>query len=191
MPTAPDGIDLRAQVDGLDRAVFRAIAATPTPALDREFTRLSRAANHSVLWVAVAAVLACCGPRGRRAAVDGLVSIAATSAAVNLGAKRLGGRRRPDRDDNDVPLARQVQMPESTSFPSGHSASAFAFASAVATGLPAVGGPIQAMASLVAYSRVHTGVHYPGDVLAGSIIGSIIGPLTTHAIRRWRPTKSY
>jgi membrane-associated phospholipid phosphatase len=191
MPTAPDEIDLRAQVDGLDRAVFRAIAAAPTPALDRGFTRLSRAANHSVLWMAVAAGLACGGPRGRRAAVDGLAAVAATSTVVNLVAKRLGGRRRPDRDDNDVPLARQVEMPESTSFPSGHSASAFAFATAVATGLPGAGGPIQALASLVAYSRVHTGVHYPGDVLAGSVIGSVIGPLTTHAIRRWRPTRSF
>jgi membrane-associated phospholipid phosphatase len=190
MPPQPEQIDLRAQVDGLDRAVFRAIAAAPTPSLDREFTRLSRAANRSVLWMAVAAVLACGGPRGRRAAVDGLAAIAATSTVVNLVAKPLGGRRRPNRHHYDVPLARQVDMPESTSFPSGHSASAFAFASAVATGLPAAGGPIQALASLVAYSRVHTGVHYPGDVLAGSIIGSIVGPLTTHAIRRWRPTRS-
>jgi membrane-associated phospholipid phosphatase len=191
MPADREDIDLRAQVDGLDRAVFGAIAAAPTPGLDRQFTRLSRAANHSVLWMAVAAVLACGGSRGRRAAVDGVTAIAVTSAVVNLGAKRLGGRRRPNRSHYDVPLARQVEMPESTSFPSGHSASAFAFASAVATGLPVAGGPIQALASLVAYSRVHTGVHYPGDVLAGSIIGSIIGPLTTHAIRRWRPTRAF
>jgi membrane-associated phospholipid phosphatase len=190
MSADQEEVDLRTQVDGLDRAVYRAIAATPTPGLDRQFTRLSRAANHSVLWMGVAGALACGGPRGRRAAVDGLVAIAATSATVNLVAKRLGGRRRPNRTDNDVPLARQVEMPESTSFPSGHSASAFAFASAVATGLPVAGGPVQALASLVAYSRVHTGVHYPGDVLAGSIIGSIIGPLTTHAIRRWRPTRA-
>src|SRR5689334_19414025 len=115
MPPEPDEIALRAQVDGLDRAVYGAIAITPTPSLDRQFTRLSRAANHSVLWMAVAGVLACGGARGRRAAVDGLVAIAATSAAVNLVAKRLGGRRRPDRDDYDVPLARQVDMPESTS----------------------------------------------------------------------------
>jgi membrane-associated phospholipid phosphatase len=191
MPVDQEEIALRAQVDGLDRAVYGAVAAAPTPALDRQFSRLSRAANHSVLWMGTAAVLACCGPRGRRAALDGLVAVAATSTVVNVAAKRLGGRRRPDRADFDVPLARQVEMPESTSFPSGHSASAFAFASAVATGLPVAGGPIQALASLVAYSRVHTGVHYPGDVLAGSVIGSIIGPLTTHAIRRWRPTKSY
>jgi len=46
---------LREQLDGLDRAVFRAIAATPTPSLDRAFGALSRAANHSKLWMATAA----------------------------------------------------------------------------------------------------------------------------------------
>jgi undecaprenyl-diphosphatase len=189
MPPEPDEPEFRAQLDGLDRAVYRAIAATPTPALDREFTRLSRAANHSVLWMATAAVLSCGGRRGRRAAIDGLVAVAMTSTAVNLIAKPLGGRRRPDRAANDVPAARHVEMPESTSFPSGHSASAFAFASAVSTGWPTAGGPLHGLAFLVAYSRVHTGVHYPGDVLAGSVIGSVIGPLTTHAIRRWRPTR--
>jgi membrane-associated phospholipid phosphatase len=189
MPPVPNEPDLRAQLDGLDRAVYRAIAATPTPGLDRDLTRLSRAANRSVLWGALAAMLSCGGPRGRRAAVDGLVAVAATSAVVNLVAKPLGGRRRPNRAADDVPAARHVEMPESTSFPSGHSASAFAFASAVTTGWPTAGGPVQGLAFLVAYSRVHTGVHYPGDVLAGSIIGSIVGPLTTHAIRRWRPSR--
>jgi membrane-associated phospholipid phosphatase len=189
MAAEPDVISLRAQVDGLDRAVYGAIADAPTPALDRQLSRLSRAANHSVLWMGVAGALACGGRRGRRAAVDGLVAIAATSATVNVVAKRLGGRRRPDRGAYDVPQERRVAMPESTSFPSGHSASAFAFASAVATGLPLAGGPLQALAALVAYSRVHTGVHYPGDVVAGSVIGSIIGPLATHALRRWRPTR--
>ena len=189
MPPVPDEPDLRAQLDGLDRAVYRAIAATPTPGLDRELTRLSRAANRSLLWGALAAALSCAGPRGRRAAVDGLVAVATTSAVVNLVAKPVGGRRRPNRAADDVPRRGTSRCPSPTSFPSGHSASAFAFASAVTTGWPTAGAPVHGLAFLVAYSRVHTGVHYPGDVLAGSIIGSIIGPLTTHAMRRWRPTK--
>ena len=166
---------LREQLDGLDRAVFRAIAATPTPSLDRAFGALSRAADHSVLWVATAALLAASGGSGRRAATDGLVAIAATSAVINLTLKPLGGRRRPDRARDRVPEARQVEMPDSTSFPSGHSGSAFAFASAVANSWPPVAGPIQTLATLVAYSRVHTGVHYPGDVVVGSLIGAGTG----------------
>jgi undecaprenyl-diphosphatase len=181
--------DLREQLDGLDRAVFRIIAGTPTPSLDRAFGALSRAANHSKLWVATAALLAASGASGRRAATDGLVAVAATSVVINLVLKPMGGRRRPGRAGDRVPVTRQVEMPESTSFPSGHAGSAFAFASAVAKSWPPVAGPIQAMATLVAYSRVHTGVHYPGDVIVGSTVGSIVGPLAGYGLQRWRRSR--
>ena len=86
------------ELNRLDLAVYAAIAATPTPTLDRAFRRLSRAADHSKLWLASAAVLATAGgARGRRGAVNGLASTALTSAAVNLVLKPLGARRRPDR----------------------------------------------------------------------------------------------
>jgi undecaprenyl-diphosphatase len=68
-----------------------------------------------------------------------------------------------------------VRMPESPSFPSGHSASAFAFAVASSSAMPALAAPLRLLAASVAYSRVHTGVHYPGDVIAGALIGSGIG----------------
>jgi undecaprenyl-diphosphatase len=177
---------LRQQVDDLDRAVYGAIAAAPTPNLDRVFNHLSDAANHSRIWFGTAALMAMTGTAGRRAAADGLLAIAVTSAVANAVAKPLGGRRRPDRADFQVPLARQVKMPTSTSFPSGHSASAFAFASAVSGSWPAGGAPIRALATLVAYSRVHTGVHYPGDVIAGSFIGGAIGPSVAKITYRWR-----
>ena len=63
-------------------------------------------------------------------------------------------------------------MPESTSFPSGHSASAFAFAYTVGRHYPGLAVPIRLLASAVAYSRVHTGVHYPGDVVIGAVVGA-------------------
>ena len=74
-------------------------------------------------------------------------------------------------------------MPTSTSFPSGHSASAFAFANAVAEELPVLGLPLRFLAGAVAYSRVHTGVHYPGDVLVGAILGSTVGGVTRDLAR--------
>jgi undecaprenyl-diphosphatase len=141
--------------------------------------------------VASAAVLAAAGGRqGRRAALDGVASVALTSAVVNLVLKPLGARRRPDRELHDVPIARQVAMPRSTSFPSGHAASAFAFAAGVAADLPFAGIPLSAAAAVVAYSRVHTGVHYPADVIAGSVAGGSIAPLSVALIRRRRPPLS-
>ena len=120
------------ELSKLDVAVYAAIAVTPTPAMDVALRGLSRAANQSRLWLGCSAVLAACGgKRGHRAAQNGLASIALTSAVVNLMLKPLGNRRRPDRQIYDVPVARQVTMPRSTSWPSGHAASAFAFANGV------------------------------------------------------------
>lgn len=80
-------------------------------------------------------------------------------------------------------------MPRTTSFPSGHSASAFAFAAGVARAFPAAGVPLHALAAVVAYSRVHTGVHYPADAIAGSVIGSAVAPLATGALDRRRAAR--
>jgi membrane-associated phospholipid phosphatase len=174
----------------VDRAVYQAVADTPTPELDRHFPRLSNAANYSRLWLGMAALIAILGGRrGRRVAFEGLLSIAATSATVNLGIKPLAGRRRPERADPGSE-ARSVKMPESASFPSGHAASAFAFAYTVGRHLPGLAVPIRLLAGAVAYSRVHTGVHHPGDVVFGSIIGAGTAATVAAASDRMSRTES-
>jgi undecaprenyl-diphosphatase len=174
----------------VDLAVYRAVAGTPTPTLDEPLRRLSRLADHSKLWLGAAApLLALGGSRGRRAAVTGLVAVAVNSTVVNLPMKLAGRRGRPDRVSAGVPDARQVPMPTSASFPSGHSASAFAFAGGVAGSIPVLGPPLRGLAAAVAYSRVHTGVHYPGDVVVGAMVGATIGEATAlaaGALRRRR-----
>lgn len=170
----------------VDRAVYAAIAHTPTPSLDHGMSVLSRAASYSRLWMASASVLALVGGHpGRRAAAQGMASVAVTSAVVNLALKRVGRRQRPDQIGQDVPVTRRVRMPTSLSFPSGHSASAFAFATGVGNGLPVVAVPLHAVAGVVAYSRVHTGVHYPSDVVVGSVLGIVLAQLTTRAMDRY------
>ena len=170
----------------VDRAVYGAIADTPTPLLDEPMRRLSNAANFSKLWFGIAAGVAVVGGRrGRRAAVTGLVSIGVTSAVVNQGVKRMANRTRPDRTGEDVPEERYVHMPKSTSFPSGHSASAFAFANSVGALVPVLSVPLHFLAGAVAYSRVHTGVHYPGDVIIGALIGSVMGDLAVSGEAWW------
>lgn len=133
--------------------------------------RLSRAADRSLLWLGIAAVLGASGKRfGRRAALRGVLSVATTSALVNLPGKLLARRRRPSIDP--VPeIRRLTRLPRSTSFPSGHSASAFAFATGAGIEKPALVPPLLGLAGAVAYSRVHTGVHYPTDALGGALIG--------------------
>jgi membrane-associated phospholipid phosphatase len=166
----------------VDRALYNAVTLTPTPRMDAVMRNVSKAANHSRVSIAIAALLgAAGGPRGRRAATSGLVCVAASSAIINLAIKPLGRRRRPERPEAP---ARAVPMPRSRSFPSGHTAAAVAFASGVARELPPAGIPLQTLAALVGYSRVHTGVHYPGDVVAGAVLGASIADVATGLIIR-------
>lgn len=175
-----------AELEQVDRAVYAAIAGTDTPWLDQAMRRLSRAADYSKLSVAASAILALSGARGRQAALSGLASVAATATIVNLLVKPLGRRHRPDRAADEVPPDRHVRMPASRSFPSGHTATAEAFASGVGRVLPIGAMPLHALAALVGYSRVHTGVHYPGDVLAGAVLGVMMSDVTTGVINARR-----
>ena len=169
----------------VDAALYAAIARTPTPTLDTAMARLSRAADFSGLWLVSSAALAGLGGRrGRAAAAHGLGALATSSAVVNLALKPIGRRSRPARAAAEVPLARHVRMPASTSFPSGHSASAFAFVTGVGRVHPGAAVPLRGLAALVAYSRIHTGVHYPGDVVAGALVGTAVAQLTTHFLGR-------
>ena len=172
----------------VDRAAYRAVAGLSTPWLDTPRRVVSDRANFSKPGLATAAVLAFVGgPRGRRAAATGVMAIAVTSFVVNQPMKLAGDRRRPDRQQFGVPEDRWVPMPESTSFPSGHSASAAAFAVSVGDAVPTLRVPLRVAASVVAFSRVYTGVHYPGDVLVGVVVGALLGRTTSTVARRIRP----
>ena len=171
--------DLLHDIGRTDEAVYQTIARTPTPALDTGLRKLTGSADHSKLWFAIAVPLAVVPGRSRHAAAAGVASIATASAAANLVAKTLLPRARPERLGHEFAAGRHVPMPTSRSFPSGHSASAFAFASGVSHELPLLSLPLHLLAATVAYSRVHTGVHYPGDVVVGAAVGNASAALTT------------
>ncbi len=184
-PVAARASTILHRLGELDRSAYVAVARTSTPAFDAPLSRLSHFANHSKPWFLVAGALALFGGRtGRRAARAGVVAIGAASLVVNQPMKFAGDRARPDREGHAVPEARWVPMPTSTSFPSGHSASALAFAVAVGDVVPALRWPLRAAGATVAFSRVYTGVHYPGDVLVGAATGALLGRLVGRAAVR-------
>jgi YegS/Rv2252/BmrU family lipid kinase len=176
-----------AALDVWDRWLFDRLTRRERRVIDSGLKRLSNSANRSVLWLAIAALIAILGGRrGRHAAFRGVLSIAITSTLVNLPLKYLARRARPPMRRGDRPLP--VSPPGSFSFPSGHSASAFAFATGVALEEPRLLVPILPLAAGVAYSRVHLRVHYPLDVLAGVTIGTAMGLASEpvmRAARQW------
>jgi membrane-associated phospholipid phosphatase len=165
------------RVELLDRRLMRRSFGTRSSALDRTLVAVTRAANYSRLWLLIAGALAMfAGRQGRRAAGRGLIAIAIAAAVANGPAKLLVRRRRPFSPSHPT----LIRTPRSTSFPSGHTAAAFAFATATCAELPVITPALLPLAGAVAYSRVHTGVHYPSDVAAGMGIGIGSGLLAAH-----------
>jgi len=119
--------------------------------------------------------------RSRRPGVDGRHLDGCQPAAQSARPPAPAPPRRPPRPDQppgDHSSHRLV--------PSGHAASASAFATGVATAWPEAGLPLSAAAALVGYPGVHTGVHYPVDVIAGSLTGTTLAQLTAAALGRRR-----
>ncbi|WP_220093440.1 diacylglycerol kinase family protein [Flexivirga caeni] len=161
-------------VDDIDTTIFEGLATMRSPLLDKAMPRLTDAADHSVLWFAIAAALGVSrNRRAKRAALRGVTAIAVSSLVANQLGKRVNRRPRPS--IASVPVARlSRRLPTSTSFPSGHAASAAAFATAVGLEAPVLSLPLKALAGLVGISRVATGAHYPSDVAAGWLLGTAV-----------------
>ncbi|MFF8569098.1 phosphatase PAP2 family protein [Streptomyces albidoflavus] len=173
-------------LDAIDGALYAAVATTSTPTLDRALRKLSRVADHSKLSFAIAGLLALFPGPPRRAALVGAGAVALASASANLLAKSFVRRSRPDREAAKVIVDRHVPMPKSASFPSGHTASATAFATAVGVMFPPAAVAVGASAAAIGYSRVHTGVHYPGDVAGGALVGFAVAATVLSVGRRRR-----
>lgn len=102
------------------------------------------------------------------------VSLILNLFIVNLLLKPLIGRIRPY--DAFESLTILINPPSDYSFPSGHSSASFAVAAVMFMLLPKkVGVPAVIVASIIAFSRLYLGVHYPSDVVAGIIIGCLTG----------------
>ena len=161
-----------APVGTVDAAGVRLAAAVQGHrALDRAMYALSEVANHSALWHGINALDALTGdgPRRRRALRRSAL-LAAEQALVNGPLKASVRRGRPEpRDDHP----HELRTPLTSSFPSGH-ASAGACAATLLTRDLGHGPLWWGLASVVAWSRVHVGVHHTSDVAAGAAVGTLL-----------------
>ncbi|MDQ0749599.1 membrane-associated phospholipid phosphatase [Streptomyces africanus] len=170
--------DLR---DGDRRLARRSIAWGPRW-LRRAAPAVEEAAEHTKLWWAAAGAMAAAGGwRGRTAAVAGVTAMVTAEVLSSGVVKQLYRRRRPPQQW--VPPEDLRDRPDSSSFPSGHTAAAVAFTGAVAPVWPAFGVACGMSAVTVAAQRVHSGAHYPSDVAAGGVIGLAAAALVRAAPR--------
>ncbi|WP_251054967.1 phosphatase PAP2 family protein [Streptomyces sp. ISL-66] len=152
------------------------IASWDSPCVRDLLPPVEAAAEHTKLWWAAAAAMAVGGGwRGRKAATAGVAGTALAELLSNGVAKQLVKRRRPPKEW--IPHEDVEERPESSSFPSGHTAAAVAFTVAVTPTWPWAGAACAVPTVLVAIERVHDGAHYPSDVAAGAVIGLVAAAL--------------
>ncbi|WP_308117760.1 phosphatase PAP2 family protein [Streptomyces anatolicus] len=146
------------------------------------------AAEHTKLWWAAAALMSATGGyRERKAALAGLAAMGVAELVSNSVCKQLYERRRPP--EELIPHDGVHDRPDSSSFPSGHTAAAVGFTAAVAGTSPGWGAACAVPAVAVAVERVQSGAHYPSDVAVGAVIGVAAAWLVHRApgmvLRHW------
>ncbi|MDQ8045516.1 MAG: phosphatase PAP2 family protein [Patulibacter sp.] len=154
------------------RGLARSRRAT---AVIRSYSHLG---EHGAVWVAlgVAGVVVDPRPGARRRWATGLAGVVA-AYLTNTSLKQVARRPRPDFED----LPPLIKTPGPLSFPSSHSASSAAAVVGYAGLLPTA--PLATLASTMAISRVHLGVHYPSDIAAGATLGTLVARGVQRALR--------
>jgi undecaprenyl-diphosphatase len=149
-----------------DRRLERWIVDHRVSWLNAPFEQLSRIGAYGLVWLAIALMLAVLWRRPRV-----FVLVLAADAIADLVAALLKGaipRARPH-------VSHLIALPTSHSFPSGHTATSFACATVLCALAPRFRVAFVALAAAIAYSRLYDGVHYPLDVLAGAVLGTLVG----------------
>ena len=141
---------------------------TASPPLRQGALILSRAGEHALCWTALGLVGAVLDPQQRRPWLQATATVVGAHA-VSIALKRVARRRRPI----DPRIQVLVATPSHWSFPSSHAASTTAAAVAF-SGLLRRRWPLFSIPVMMT-SRVILGVHYPSDVMAGSVVGAVMG----------------
>jgi len=163
-----------ARIRAVDRAVDAAVSQARNPILDALFYPLSSAADHSLLWLAIAGVREALGKARPGTALRLAAILGVESAVTNVVLKSFFGRIRPVLEPALIgPLPWGLRRPVTSAFPSGHATAGFTTAVFFSQADP--GPPWYLIAGLVAFSRVYVRLHHTSDVVAGAALGLAFG----------------
>lgn len=171
-------------IQAVDESVLRWIAAIRIPFLNTLMSFYTTLGNAGLLFIAAAVVLVIFKST-RRAGATALTAMTFGLIVTNLTIKPLLSRARPWVVMEEFEVL--VKSSDPNSFPSGHTCAAFAFAVALCGVLPQkwARAAVLAAAFLMGASRLYVGVHFPSDVLAGALIGTLCGLLANWVVPRF------
>lgn len=158
----------------MEIAILNALQGLKNPFLDGLMPLISSLGNRGMIWILAAFIFLCIKPTRRWGAAMGAALILGFLAG-NVILKPLIGRVRPFEAIEGIELL--IAAPKDFSFPSGHTLSSFAAASALFFRNKKWGGAALVLAFLIAFSRLYLYVHYPTDILGGMAIGVLLGYL--------------
>lgn len=185
LPIVPGQSQFGPQVDAFDAQVDALLEQLRGhPAADRLFATASHVGDFSLIWHAIGIVRGAATGRPDQVVVLAAL-LGVESLVVNQGVKRLFRRERPTVMGDD---RLRVRTPRTSSFPSGHASSA-AFAAMVLSGWdgPRVGMLWWKLAAIVGISRAYVRIHHGSDVVAGALVGALLGLVGRRVARRLAP----
>ena len=154
------------------------------PVLDKIMVFVSRMGDKGFCWIAVGLLFLLLGWKERRWFRRGMLVLSALLADVllcNVLLKPLVNRTRPYEVLGYDLIVPQMHDP---SFPSGHTAASFAAATALYAIDPGWGRAAYVFAVLMGFSRLYLGVHFPLDVLAGAVVGTLGAKLALYLLKK-------
>jgi undecaprenyl-diphosphatase len=148
--------------------------------LDKIMPIISFLGNAGLIWIAAGIVMTAT-KKHRKMGIAVLLSLVLCALFGNILIKPLIGRIRPCDINGDIVLL--IKRPHDFSFPSGHTMASFGAAVTMLIYNRKIGAAAILLAVLIGFSRLYLYVHYPSDVLAGAVLGTIMAFISACIVR--------